>query len=165
MVKPLNHRLWKLIYLLAIWAGLELGATIHAETVNQIPAPKPIVEYSWPVERYVDHFYYMKDLLKVSYQTIDCNHEPSIDYYDNLRLIPGTITNVRDSEITLKTADKFQVVVRTFHLTDQTRFFTEKNMVAKVVDRAYLESHKDGCWMVRYCAHCRVAYKLVRVEV
>jgi hypothetical protein len=163
--KPLNHKLWKLVYLLAIWAGLELGMSVRAETVNQI-TQKPTVEYQWPVERYIDQFYYMRDLLGVSYQTTDCKHDTAtIDYFDNLRLIPGYITELRGTEITLKTMDKTRVEVRTFFLTDQTKFYSEKNMKATPVDRAYLETHKDGCWIIRYCAHCRTAYKLIRVEV
>jgi hypothetical protein len=165
--KPRNKTIWKIIYLLSIWAGLELGMTLaHAETVNLVPTPKPVVEYTWRIEEYVDHFYYMRDLLGVSYQTIDCQHDnATIDYFDNLRLLPGYITEIRGTEVTMKTQDKHRVEVRTFFLTDDTRYFYEKSMKASQVDRAYLESHKDGCWVVRYCAHCRVAYKLIRVEV
>jgi hypothetical protein len=166
-MKPLNHRLWKIIYLLSIWVGLELGMTLQAlgETVNRI-TPKPVVEYTWRVLDYADHFYYMKDLLGVSYQTIDCKHDTAtIDYFDNLRILPGYVVEIRGTEVTMKTQDKHRVEVRTFFLTDDTRYFYEKSMKASQVDRAYLESHKDGCWVVRYCAHCRVAYKLIRVEV
>jgi hypothetical protein len=134
--------------------------------VARVSKPKPIVEYSWPVESYIDHWLYMKSLIGVSYQTTDCNHNgDSIDYYDNLRFLPGYVLSIEGTEVTLRTADKHGVTVRTFHLTDQTLFFTEKKLVATPVDRTYFESHKDGCWVVRYCAHCRVAYKLIRVEV
>jgi hypothetical protein len=157
--------MWKIIYLLSIWAGLELGMSIaRAETVNLVPAPKPVVEYINPIEKELDRFEYWKYTMKVS-QTIDCNHELSIDYFDNLRILPGYIIDLRGTEVTIRTADKFRTEVRTFHLTDQTKFYTEKNLKATETTRAYLESHKDGCWVVRYCAHCRVAYKLIRVEV
>jgi|ERR1051325_8542125 hypothetical protein len=129
-LKPLNHRLFKLILLLAIWAGLELGMTLHGHS-----------------------------------QTIDCNHDnDSIEYYDNMRTLPGAVSDLKGTEVTLRAADKHTVVVRTFHLTDKTKFFTERAMIATPVDRTYFESHLQGCWVVRYCAHCRVAYKLIRME-
>ena len=128
-MKPLNHRLWKLVYLLAIWTGLELGASVHC-------------------------------------QSLDCSHDnTTIEYYDNMRSLPGYVTNIEGTEVTIKIADKHTVVTRTFHLTDQTQFYSEHEMKATLVDRTYFEKHKDGCWVVRYCAHCRAAYRLIKVEV
>jgi hypothetical protein len=128
--QPVNHHLWRVLFLLAMWAGLELGATLHGHC-----------------------------------QTIDCSHDTAtIEYYDNLRILPGFITEISGTEVTFKIADKKQVVVRTFHLTDQTQFFTEKNLVAHPVDRAYFEKHKQECWVIRYCTHCHQIYKLVGVE-
>lgn len=162
----MNHRLFKLILLLAFWAGMELSMTFAHAEISQPKPPKPIVEYSWPVLRYADHFYHMRNLLGVSYQTTDCNHDnESIEYFDNLRTLPGYVIQLEGVEVTLRTADKHQVVVRTFHLTDTTEFYTEKAMQAHAVDRMYFEKHQQGCWVVRYCAHCRVAYKLIRMEV
>jgi hypothetical protein len=166
-LKPMNHRLFKLVLLLAFWVGLEISMTIgHAEVVHSMPASKPVVEYSWPVLANIDHWLYMKSLIGVSFQTTDCNHNAdSIDYYDNLRMMPGYVLSIQGVDVTLRTADKHTVVVRTFHLTDQTLFFTEKAMQAHSVDRTYFETHKDGCWVARYCAHCRIVYKLIKVEV
>jgi hypothetical protein len=38
ITRPLNHRLWKLIYLLAIWIGVECAMTIKADSTY--PQPK-----------------------------------------------------------------------------------------------------------------------------
>src|ERR1044072_3282220 len=120
----LNHRLWKLIYLLAIWIGLELGMTVHG-------------------------------------QSIDCQHDDtSIEYYDNMRTLPGAVTDLQGTEITFQSRDKYVVVTRTFHLTDSTRFFIEKQMKATPVNRTYFDKHHDGCWVARYCAHCRAVFLL-----
>lgn len=126
--------------------------------------PKPLNHKRWTL------IYLLTILLSLMFapyghsQTLDCNHEPSIEYFDNMRTLPGYVTQLEGTEVTLKTADKHAVVVRTFHLTDHTEFYTEKAMQAHSVDRTYFESHKDGCWVVRYCAHCRVAFKMIRME-
>jgi hypothetical protein len=59
----LNHRLWKLIYLLAIWAGMELGMTLHAHGEVTKPTGKPIVEYHWKVLQNYNNLMRMRQML------------------------------------------------------------------------------------------------------
>jgi hypothetical protein len=63
--RKLNHKLWKIIYLLAIWAGLELGITLqaHSEVVHRVPQAKPVVEYRWKALDYYIHLLKMRELL------------------------------------------------------------------------------------------------------
>jgi len=98
-------------------------------------------------------------------QSIDCQHDDtSIEYYDNMRTLPGAVTDLQGTEITFQSRDKYVVVTRTFHLTDSTRFFIEKQMQATPVNRTYFDKHHDGFWVARYCAHCRAVFLLIKVE-
>ena len=66
-IRPMNHRRFKLILLLAFWAGMELSMTIghaaHAEVVHSMPTPKPVVEYHWKALDYYIHLLKMRELL------------------------------------------------------------------------------------------------------
>jgi hypothetical protein len=63
--RNLNHKLWKIIYLLAIWAGLELGMTLqaHSEVLPKVPPAKPVVEYHRKVIQDYIHWLKLRELL------------------------------------------------------------------------------------------------------
>jgi hypothetical protein len=62
-MKPLNHRRFKLILLLAFWVGMELSMTLHAHSEVTKQTEKPTVEYRWKVLDYVEQLLKWRQML------------------------------------------------------------------------------------------------------
>jgi hypothetical protein len=62
-MKPLNHRRFKLILLLAFWVGMELSMTLHAHSEVTKQTEKPTVKYHWKVLDYVEQLLKWRQML------------------------------------------------------------------------------------------------------